>query len=193
MKLPVLMLGCLLAGAVAAQATKHEMWAWKDANGVTHYSDRPVPGAQRIEVATMTPESAPAQRPVTPTTTPTAGTTAAPAYTYDSLEIWAPDSGESFFGADAEVTVRVRSEPELGPGHELRVYLDGKMIEKDPTTLDLTLGSVERGAHSLTALIVDDKGSEMIRSEPRVFHIRQPSIINNPANVGPALKPKPKT
>jgi hypothetical protein len=118
---------------------------------------------------------------------------AAPAYEYETLEIWVPENGESFFGADAEVVVRVRSEPELGPGHELRVYLDGKLVDKDPTTLDLTIGSIERGAHSLTALIVDDKGAELIRSEPRVFHIRQPSIINNPANVGPALKPKPST
>jgi hypothetical protein len=191
MKLPVLMLGCLLAGAVAAEATKHEMWAWKDANGVTHYSDRPVPGARRIEIATMEPESVPT--PPRPAAPGAPAAQAAPAYEYELLEIWVPENGESFFGADAEVTVRVRSEPELGPGHELRVYLDGKLVDKDPTTLDLTIGSIERGAHSLTALIVDDKGAELIRSEPRVFHIRQPSVINNPANVGPALKPKPRT
>ena len=191
MKFPVLMLGCLLAGSVAAEATKHEMWAWKDANGVTHYSDRPAPGARRIEVATMEPESVPTPpRPAAPGAAPTQ---AAPAYQYELLEIWVPENGESFFGADAEVTVRVLSEPELGPGHELRVYLDGKLVDKDPTTLDLAIGSIERGAHSLTALIVDDKGAELIRSEPRVFHIRQPSVINNPANVGPALKPKPRT
>ena len=44
----VLLLGCLLALAVQAQETKRELWTWKDANGVTQYSDRPVPGACEV-------------------------------------------------------------------------------------------------------------------------------------------------
>ena len=44
--------------------------------------------------------------------------------------------------------------------------------------------NLDRGAHSLVALILDDQGNELIRSEPRVFHIRQPSV-NATQNVGP--------
>ena len=102
MKLPVLVLGCLLAGAVSAQTTKHEMWAWKDANGVTHYSDRPVPGAKRIEVATMTPENSPGFD-ATPAAAnaPSTKPPAAAAYEYQLLEIWSPENGQTYFGADA--------------------------------------------------------------------------------------------
>ena len=51
MKTRTVLLGCLLAMAVQAQESRRELWTWKDANGVTQYSDRPVPGAKRVELA----------------------------------------------------------------------------------------------------------------------------------------------
>src|SRR5688572_33270888 len=98
MRIPVLILGCLLAGATLAETSKHEMWAWKDANGVTHYADRPVPGARRVEIATMTPESVapPTADGSTAPTTSTMPTTVE----YTLLEIWTPEQDQSFFGTD---------------------------------------------------------------------------------------------
>jgi hypothetical protein len=37
-------------------------------------------------------------------------------------------------------------------------------------------------------VIFDERGNERIRSQPRVFHVRQPTI-NAPAAVGPNLRP----
>ena len=96
----------------------------------------------------------------------------------------------SFFGADAVVNVRLRSEPELVRGDVTRLYLDGKLVEGQPPGLEFTLSGLERGAHSMIAQIVDERGNERIRSEPRVFHIRQPTSIASP-NVGPNLRPPP--
>jgi hypothetical protein len=42
----------------------------------------------------------------------------------------------------------------------------------------------------MSAVILDAKGNEKIRSEPRVFHIRQTSV-NPPQAVGPSLRPPP--
>ncbi len=85
----------------------------------------------------------------------------------------------------------MRVEPELAPDHYLRVYLDGKMIEgPDANSTEHSFGNLERGAHSLIAQIVDGQGNLLIRSEPRVFHVRQPTV-NPPSNVGPNLRPKP--
>ena len=39
MKTRTVLLGCLLAMAVQAQESRRELWTWKDANGVTQYSD----------------------------------------------------------------------------------------------------------------------------------------------------------
>lgn len=184
----VLLLGCLLALSVQAQETKRELWKWKDANGVTQYSDRPVPGATKVEMYTSAPApaAAPAPRPATPAAQgkPAAGVQ------YQSLEIWQPASGESYFGADATVNVRMRSEPSLASGDRLLLYLDGKLVEGAADSYEHTLANLERGVHSLAAVILDDKGNEKIRSEPRVFHIKLPTTVE-PRAVGPALKPAP--
>jgi hypothetical protein len=123
-----------VSAAVFAESTKRELWSWKDSDGVVHYSDRPVPGAKRIEIATMTPESAPPPAP--PVTTPSgAPKAAAPVDQYEVLEIYAPEDGESFFGLESQVTVRVRSDPELIPGHQLRVFIDSQPGRKRPDRL----------------------------------------------------------
>lgn len=191
MKTRVLLLGCMLALSSQAQVSKREMWVWKDANGVTHYSDRPVPGAKRLEIAGVTPPPGAAAAPVPGASgAGTAKPGEAPAIQYRSLEIWEPENGASFFGADATVSIRMRSDPEVAPKHRLLLYLDGKLVEGAPNALEYSVGPLERGVHSIVAMITDDKGNEKIRSEPRVFHIKQPSTIP-PRAVGPNLKPPP--
>jgi hypothetical protein len=193
MKTAVLLLGCLLATASLAQSSsRREVWAWKDADGVTHYSDYPSPGARKIvivgSIATTTDTTA---APAAPTSgTPSSSPGASPMQ-YSSLEIWAPASGESFFDADAVVTVRVRSEPALGAGDRLLTYLDGKLLPQE-NVYEHRLTNVDRGAHSVTSVILDAGGNEKIRSAPVVFHIKQPSVIDNARNRGPALRPQPK-
>lgn len=188
----VLLLGCLLAMSSQAQDSKRELWTWKDANGVTQYSDRPVPGAKRVELIGVTSSVPPSvAAPAKPAAAGPAKPAAAAPVEYRSLEIWQPENGATFYGADATVSVRMRSEPEVASGHRLTLYLDGKLVEGPPTSLEYTLSNLERGVHSITAVITDEKGAERIRSEPRVFHIRQLSTLE-PRAVGPNLKPPPK-
>lgn len=196
MKTSVLMLGCLLATTSVAQSTSkgREVYEWKDANGVTHYSDAPAPGARKIVIIGSTPTTAAA--PAAPATaTASAATTprnGSPNETrYASLEIWSPSNGESFFGADAAVNIRLRSEPELVGNDRLLTYLDGKLLSNE-NAYEHTLSNLERGVHSVTSVILDAKGNEKIRSQPVVFHIKQPTAVDNPRNRGPALRPQPR-
>jgi len=189
----LLVLGCLLAALAApVHGATTQMWVWVDAKGVTHYSDRPVPGAKLMSVATMEPEE-PAQ-PATPRPPPTSSATPAGApqstVQYQLLEIFQPAENETFFNADAVVTVRIRSEPELVSGDQMRLYLDGNLVEGDPTALEYTLPSLERGAHSLRAQIVDSLGKPKQLSEPRTIHMRQ-TTVSQPRAVGPNLRPRP--
>ena len=188
MKTRLLALAAIVCvSSVHAQESKREVWIWTDANGVTNISDRPVPGARRTEIATFgsTPsESAPA-----PPSTGASEQTA-PAVQYRLLEIWEPEQDASFFGADVAVNVRMRVEPDLAPGHRIFLFLDGKPIEGAIDSLEHTLTGVPRGAHSLTAVIWDEGRTELFRSQPRVFHVRQPTV-NSPAAVGPNLRPRP--
>ena len=189
----LLALSCLLLTiAAAAYGATTQMWVWVDAKGVTHYSDRPVPGAKLISIATMEPEAD--AKPATPRPPPTSSTTTARApqstVQYQLLEIFQPAENETFFNADAVVTVRIRSEPELVSGDLMRLYLDGNLVEGDSTALEYTLPGLERGAHSLRAQIVDAQGKAKMLSEPRMIHMRQ-TTVSDPRAVGPSLRPTP--
>jgi len=188
MKTRTVLLGCLLAMAVQAQDSKRELWTWKDANGVTQYSDRPVPGAKKFELSGVS-------QPATPTVAPAAAATESPAgpqvpapVQYTMLEFVNPQNEEAFFDADVSVAVRLRSEPELAAGHRLVIYLDGAQVGEG---YEQTLSELARGAHSLMAVILDDQGNERIRSAPRAFYLKQPTTIS-PRAMGPNVRPPPR-
>jgi hypothetical protein len=187
----LLLLGCLVALGVQAQEVRRELWRWTDANGVVHFSDTPGPGATRVDLVVTGPPSGGATAPAAATASAVAKPPAAPGTTYNRLEIWQPETGAAFFGADATVAVRIRSEPSVAQEDSLRLFLDGKLVETATNSLDYTLADLERGAHSITATISDAKGNEKIRSQPVVFHIKQNTVIP-PAAVGPNVRPVPR-
>ena len=187
MKTWLVLLGCLLAFTSSAQSSRREVWQWKDANGVTHFSDYPAPGARKI-VLNGSPASTAAEPPASAAVATRSRTQpAATEIVYQRLEIWSPDSGANFFGADAVVNIRIRTEPELGPTDRLLTYLDGRLLPGE-NALEHSLTNVDRGAHSVTSVISNRDGRELIRSEPVVFHVRQPTT-NNPQSQGPAVRP----
>lgn len=192
MKARILLLACcLLAFASEAQQSKVQIWMWKDANGVVHYSDVPGPGAVRVDIAVSQgqPGAAPSSGDTTAGTT---GPAAPPATaTYNSLRIVQPANETSYFEADSVVDVQVESDPPLADGDALYLFLDGQRVGNSGDALAYALSSVDRGAHSLTAAIFDSKGKEKIRSQSVVFYMKQPTV-NAPAAVGPNLKPPPR-
>jgi hypothetical protein len=52
--------------APLALAAGSEIYRWKDANGVSHYSDQPQPGAELIKAGKRTSTPAPAPAPAAP-------------------------------------------------------------------------------------------------------------------------------
>ena len=97
MKTWLVLLGCLLAFTSSAQSSRREVWQWKDANGVTHFSDYPAPGARKI-VLNGSPSSTAAEPPASAAVATRSRTQpAATEIVYQRLEIWSPDSGANFF------------------------------------------------------------------------------------------------
>jgi hypothetical protein len=194
-RLPLLA-ACLLSFASQAQESKVQMWTWKDANGVVHYSDTPGPGAVKVDINVS---------PGQPGAAPSSGSRnqgegrgegepprdAAQAVTYSMLAITQPANETSYFDADAVVEVQINSEPSLADGDSLYLYVDGKRVGNSGDALSYSLSNVERGAHSINAVIFDAQGKEKIRSQPVVFYMKQ-TTINSPANTAPGVKPRPK-
>lgn len=181
-----LLLLVLLAGPALASQT---VWKWVDDKGVTHFSDRPVPGATKVELqgGNSSGTAAESQAPSEPSSPPA---DAGPIYR--DFEIWQPGNEESFVNTAGNVAVNIRLEPGLQPDHSLYLYLDGKLVDGYPgNTLSFDLNEMPRGTHTVLAVINDGRGQRVQETAPVRFTVRQESIIARPP-VGPSLRPAPK-
>jgi hypothetical protein len=158
----------LLAAGAFAQA-----YTWTDENGIVHYSDRPHPGAETIEIggySTRTrPEptaSAPARRD--------SGSAPALRPNYTSIEIIAPGAEETLWNIETILNVDLELTPALMPGHQVRVYYDGMPQMFDSASFQLE--EVYRGVHNLQVEVIDSAGKLLIRSRPNRFYVQQNSV-----------------
>jgi hypothetical protein len=182
----------ILMCAVALTAGAAEIWRWRDANGVVHYSDQPRPGAERISVVTAAPGS------VAPTAAPDEGAADRPegssgesgdrppqSPTYTSCTVTAPAHDETFHGVQA-VGVSLSVEPELQQGHRIQLFVNGAALPDWPATATYyTLPDVVRGSHTLSVRIVDARGRPGCSGPSITFHLRQQSVIR-PARPAPS-------
>ena len=191
MRTALLLLLALAAPVLSSTAAATEVWKWVDDKGVTHYSDQPVAGATKIEVRTgNVVDSSPASTSASSSSSSSAASaqTAAPAYR--NFEIWRPEPDQSIINTGGQVNVEIRVEPSVLPLHQLALYLDGKLVTGFPrNTLSYGLTDVTRGAHSVSAVIMDQYSKTILESPTVVFHVRQESVASPP--VGPSLRPPP--
>lgn len=174
----LIVLSLALPGAVMAAT----VWMWVDENGQRHYSDRPVEGAERIELAEAQGFSAPPV-PSSPSADEAADEAAGP---YERLSIAQPEQTETLWNIEGTLDVTVEIEPELQPGHEVDLYVDGERQYVGGRRLSFTVDEVYRGVHSLEAVVLDGSGEEIMRSPTRNFVVQQTSLLNpNNPNTSP--------
>jgi hypothetical protein len=169
MRLSLIVMGVLLAASASATTYK-----WVDKDGVTHYSDRPAPGAEVVDLQsaqTFTPSGPRAGRGQ-----PRAADTDRE-FHYTKLDLWKPENGETFQNAGNSITARLRLEPDLQPGHSIWLYLDGKRVDGLPGAGDtFSLNDVFRGTHTLAAVVTDQSGKQLATSQTVTFYMHQASV-----------------
>lgn len=183
------MRGILLTFLVALLAlpAAAETYKWVDKNGVTHYSDRPAPGAVKIEIEETRPATPPPAAGNAVRSADSSQPTTEPQY--KELDLYRPKKDEVFTNVGNTVSVGVRVEPGLQPGHSIWFYMDGKRVDgQTGTSPEFQMKDVWRGTHTVLAVIADQRGKRLISSQPVIFHVRQTSIL---APRSPAAPPKP--
>jgi len=181
---PAARCAAVLLALCTAASLATPLYRWVDANGVVHYSDTPQAGAERIEIATIRPPSAP--KPVedyraSPTARPKAGVL------YTRLEVTSPSDGSTFSNIHT-LALHAELEPALSPGHTLYFTLDG---QQQPASGLATNVEIHRGEHTVTAVVVDETEQTIIASAPVTFSVHQASIATPPR--GPLLQATPKS
>lgn len=166
----------IVIGLLATSVALADAYKWTDEDGVVHFSDRPHPGATRVDLGASTSRPAPVRQSAATDQPPADDNTAdadAP-FSYESLEVSAPAPEETVWNIEGVLSVSLALSPALQPGHQVRVYFDGtpRMV----TSATFQLQDVYRGAHNLQAEVLDETGNLMIRSQPSRFYVQQTTV-----------------
>jgi len=184
------LLCCVVLSAGAA-----EIWRWKDADGVTHFSDKPMPGAERVGLsipASGSPaaEQAAAAPPAEEYQPSEPSAPRAQPFAYKACIVTAPAPDETFRGVQP-VNVQLGIDPQLQPGHTVRVLFDGSPVAGwPPESTQHTLPEVFRGSHTLSVRVSDENGRSVCAGPTITFHLLQTSVLQ-PARQVPRPRPAP--
>lgn len=100
------------------------------------------------------------------------------------IAIISPRDQETIHDNSGNITVTLRAR--LGDRQRVRLLLDGAPAGDDTDRMTINLEGIDRGEHTLKALVVDDKGRVHAASPAITFHMWRAS------SQFPARKPKPK-
>jgi hypothetical protein len=149
------------------------VYKWTDTDGVVHFSDQPVPGAEKIYTSaapgglTVGPTGQPAPKPP--------GAQEASRFPYTVLTITTPGSEQAF--VDEPVPVHLDMDPALQPGHQIAWLLNGKPLDEPTSSTGFSLNQLPRGTYVLRAKITDPLTKESQDSDSVTFYVQQPSLL----------------
>lgn len=145
-----------------------------DDQGKTEYSDIPCPGGEEVKLPALSTFDAPA----VPQRGPSADEDVEEEITNYSVSITTPEHESSFWSNEGSVNVNIGVEPQLGEGDQLILYVDGAPSLDSPLGGNsTTLTGLERGTHSLRAVVQDASGKQLSSSSVVQIHINQRSVI----------------
>lgn len=155
----------------ATAALGDDAWKWTDDEGVVHYSDVPVDGAEQVHLseyskktgARISDSTELTQRPEQPEE-----------FTYETLAISSPAAEQTLWNIEGRLAVTIAINPNLMRGHRIRLTFDGQA--QDISGTSVTLNEVYRGTHNLQAEVIDQTGRVISQTEPVRFYVQQNSI-----------------
>lgn len=161
----------------AAQALV--VYKWTDAQGVVHFSDQPVPGAEKVTTSSATahagilgqttPSSAPGPGPKPKTSTSLASA---------KVAITSPGPQQTFTGGE-QVPVALATDPEPKPSWTVAWTLNGAQVPgQAPDATQFTLTDLPRGVYTIEATVTDASTGESKAAEPVTFNVLRPSLLS---------------
>lgn len=161
-----------------APAFAEDAFRWTDEDGIVHYSDVPVEGAERVDLSVYSRTTGVQLSGRSAARRNASGETAAPAddapFRYETLTISSPAAEETLWNIEGVLNVTLALTPPLQEGHQVRVYFDGSPRLVSGTSFQID--EVWRGVHNIQAEVIDSTGKLMIRSQPNRFYVQQNTV-----------------
>jgi Domain of unknown function (DUF4124) len=167
----------LLSVAACTAVFAATVYRWVDENGVTHYSDQPHENAQKVTIAA--PQTYSASKGLYKSTSqPPGPKTTNAVNNYASCTVVQP-TNEATFQNTSSVSVAAQSSPTPYGGDQMLLLLDGAKIANFPGSGgSYTIDPIDRGQHTLQAVIQDSNGKTVCQSASVTFTVIQASTLN---------------
>ena len=170
MKHIILLFALVTAGAQA------EVYKSINDKGEVVYSDTPSQGAEQVKLPTLPTYSAP---PVVPSP----GVAPAPAENaiYESFSFSKPQNEATVRNNLGIIMIETRLAPPLQTRlrHRIQFYLDGKPNGPPLDRTAITMSNIERGAHTLSASVMDKNGRVLVSTGDITVHVKRESKLRD--------------
>ena len=160
----------LLVGVYSVQA---QIYKIVNPDGTVTYSDQPQSGAEEVQVQELQTYEAPTDLP---TLTAEGATPAYPEY--EVFEVSKPAHDETLRDNGGYVAIQITLKPGLFRDHTVAIYMDGEDLGGSGRGTSITLQNVDRGSHTVHAVIRDQDGKEIERTQGVTFHLHRTSVLN---------------
>jgi hypothetical protein len=150
------------------------VYKWIDADGVVHFSDQPVPGAEKITtsggstrgILSQPMPGGGAAQPEKPKPRPA-----------QHVSISSPAPDQTFTGGE-QVSASLSVEPALTPSQTVTWTLNGAQVGQDPNATQISLPDLARGTYTIAATVSDSVSGESISADPVTFNVVRPSVLS---------------
>jgi len=167
-----------LAGGVTALGADQAgttTYRWVDAQGVTHYSDTPQPGAEKLKIQPAQTYSA---GPASNLASGRPAAQGAQGNVYQACGLQSPTAEQNFFSPE-EIPVSLNLRPALRPEDQLSVTLDGAALQPlEDSPLHFRIAEPDRGTHTLSVSVHDAAGNVICSSPGVTFYVQRPSRLS---------------
>lgn len=172
---------CLALASGAAQA--QTVYKVIQPDGTVLFTDAPPPGeaARQIEVPPLN-----TTQPLAPPSAGAAAPSSSAPQGYSEFRITGPGNGESIRDNEGNVNINLSMEPALRSGDKIDVLVNGRSVGGGNNTA-ITLSAMERGTHSVQAVVKNATGQVVARSNSVSFTLQRRSVILQP----PPPRPTP--
>ena len=166
----------VLALSIAASASA-AVYKWVQPDGTVTYSDRaPQENASPTDLPELQEIKLPPPPPPSEASGPDTQAEQPLRREYTKFEITEPADNSAFRDNAGQVTVKLNLEPALQEGDTVAILLDGKEIGQGKSNA-LSLSNVDRGTHTLSAMVKNTQGGTVISANPVTFTLQRTSLL----------------
>ncbi len=164
---------CLIALCLLSQLNLAEIYQSVDDKGNIIYSDQASDKAEPVKLPKA--NTLPAVK-VPPQESKSVAEPSDETFRYRRLAISSPAHDSGIEGGTGNIAVSVSAKPSLQKQHKIRLLMDGKSQQESNST-HFQINNVDRGSHSLQAIIVDEAGKTLKTSSTITVHVFRPSVM----------------